>query len=166
MPAKTIAFLRHGEALPAQSLEGDHGRVLSETGRKQVLAQGKRWLRGQGVLEYIVSSDASRTLETARIFSAALGCSAQIKTAPALYGASLSSYVEVIAGLPAHVHHVLLVAHMPGVWEVSAWLLQNAHFIVGTQGFPPAAMVKMTLPCATWSVVEAGCATLQAFVLP
>ena len=166
MGKKSVAILRHGEAMPANPMLGDHGRVLSSRGQQQASGQGRRWLKSEAPLDFIVCSDATRTLQTASLFAQAHGCTGRVTATPSLYNAEMESYLEVLMGLPAHVHHVLVVAHMPGVWEAGAWLVQNQHFVVGSHGYPPGAMAKFALHCKDWHAIAMGCAKLQAFLLP
>jgi broad specificity phosphatase PhoE len=69
-----ITFLRHGQS--TGNLEGRvQGRSefpLSDTGRKQALALGKRWQAERRHFDWVISSPQSRSRETAEIIAACL----------------------------------------------------------------------------------------------
>jgi len=126
---KTLLLLRHGKA-EASAPGGDHERALKKKGRNDSASVGTHLASMGKVPDLVVSSDARRAEETARLAAEAAGYKAHLKLEPDIYAADLDTLLDVVHKLPDKANSVLMVGHNPGFEELAAALASE-----GTQ--PP-----------------------------
>lgn len=132
MMPKAVLLMRHGQAGGAAS-GGDFGRRLTDHGRAQAAAAG-RWLVAEGLVpDQLLTSPAARALETAELCAAAAQFSGAVTRDQTLYGADPQELMDALAILPSD-HAVMLVAHNPGLAQLTAYWSRNY------QSFPPASV--------------------------
>lgn len=119
---KKLLILRHAEA--GHSFTGDdHSRTLTEDGQQQARNIGSRLLESEYWPECTVVSAAMRTRQTCIWIGEQLG-----EKAPTpylddrLYLASWTQLCSVINETPEAVQTLLVIAHMPGVQDLSMQL--------------------------------------------
>ncbi|GAA3284352.1 SixA phosphatase family protein [Nesterenkonia halobia] len=122
MSTAELLVLRHAQAGHSFS-EEDHARTLTDRGADQARAVGARLLDAGAHPDWIICSDAMRTRQTCTWVGQQLG--EKGSTAyhePRLYLASSRAMLSVINETPETVRSLLVIAHMPGVQELSSEL--------------------------------------------
>ena len=154
-----LILLRHAEAVPATTNDGDAARPLSPHGEQEARAAGQ-WLARRGLRpDRVLYSPAARTCGTATLALAALADPPAPQAAEAIYHATPG---ELLALLDQHADAgtVLLVGHNPGIERLVALLVEGRSNDV--RGMPPAGLAVLHLEGA----LEPGQARLDAFWSP
>src|SRR5262245_31741692 len=119
-----------------------------------------RHIRDTGVApELVLCSPATRTRETLDAVRAAIG-EPEVRFDERLYAASERELLDVLRGVEFGVASVLVIAHNPGLEDLSATLSD-----VVPDKFPTGALATLAFDCV-WSELEAGSCELTAFVVP
>jgi phosphohistidine phosphatase len=115
-----------------------------------------------GRLDNVLTSDAERALETARIVASGAGYSGQVRVEPDIYSADVDTLLDVVRGINAG-ECVLLVGHNPGLEYLSAALAQE-----GTQEptLPTGGLVHLTFEADRWRDVRPHTARLLGVYMP
>ncbi|MDE2337692.1 MAG: histidine phosphatase family protein [Gammaproteobacteria bacterium] len=116
---KTLILLRHAKSDHSPALS-DRDRPLAERGTLDAPRMGQR-LHARAVrLDKLISSPAVRALATARLMAAALEYPPRrILVDERLYPGDVAQLLAVIRTLDEEAHHVMLVAHNPGLSELA-----------------------------------------------
>lgn len=150
-------LVRHAEAVEAASFHGtDLERPLTPEGRRSAQAAFMRLASLRRGPEVIVSSEAVRAWETARILAVAYG-RVDCRRTPLLNpGCRFKDIRRAVAGLPSGVAFAALVGHEPDFSQaVSRWTSGGALNLV----FKKGAVVELELD-------DAGGAALRLIVPP
>lgn len=152
-----LLLMRHAKA---GSVDGpDHERPLAARGRRDAPVAGQ-WLAGQGLVpDLVVSSDAARARQTSDLVVEGLGADVPVRAADALYEASVTGVLAVVADVPDDVRTLLVVGHEPTTSATTATLTGDSPV------FPTAAVAVVRLD-GPWRDVEAGTGTMVAFWTP
>lgn len=163
---KTLLILRHAEA--GHSFTGDdHSRTLTERGQSQAQQVGHWLLQAQQVPEMTVVSTAMRTRQTCIWINHELGEKAPTPSLDErLYQASSSALCSVINQTPETVNTLLVVAHMPGVQDLSTRLASHDSaeeaVLEMASHWPPAGLAVFTVD-KPWAELDGRDAALTAF---
>ena len=153
---KTLHVLRHAKSDWSDPSLDDHDRPLNARGKKarrRVADHVRGW-----PVDLVVTSTATRAVATAEPVAEALGC--PIREEPAIYDAGAGDLVDVVQGLPDDAGVVLLVAHNPGVEQLT-------HALCGTTPpYPTAALGTIELDVDAWRDVTPGNGRLVGHVTP
>lgn len=166
---KTLYLLRHAEAEAGSSLEsGDHGRLLSPRGRAEGREVG-RFMKTQGMVpEFILASDALRTMSTARLVAEEIfGDHKSPITSRfdrSLYLAPADALLGHVQAVTGKLERLLLVAHNPGAMELALHLAGTK--AIAFEGFPPATLAVFETDADDWALMEAGNTRLAAHFTP
>lgn len=116
---RQLLILRHAEA--GHSFSGDdHSRTLTTSGEQQAREVGRHLSAGEPAVDATICSDAMRTRQTCIWINSELGEKAPTPYLdPRLYLASSRQMLSVINETPETVRCLLVIAHMPGVQELS-----------------------------------------------
>lgn len=164
---KKLLILRHAEA--GHSFSGDdHSRTLTQYGQEQARIIGGRLLESAQWPECTVVSSAMRTRQTCVWISDQLG-----EKAPTpylddrLYLASSAQLCSVINETPETVQTLLLIAHMPGVQELSMDLTstesdEHAALVMASH-WPPAGLAVFSVD-KPWAELDGRDAALVEFI--
>jgi phosphohistidine phosphatase len=117
---KKLLILRHGKAEVHHAL-GDKERHLTNRGVIDAQHMGTV-IGGQGTLDTIISSDAERASQTARLVAEAAKYSGRILFRPEIYDATLATMLRLVRCLPEAAQTALIVGHNPGFQELVAEL--------------------------------------------
>lgn len=158
--------MRHAKAEAYAS--DDHGRALTERGRRDAEASG-RWARDLGVhLDVALVSSALRARQTWEHVAAGLGCELEPTVEDALYPAGPESAMGFLRALPEEARTAMFVGHNP----TAGYLVQllndgdgdpDAVRAVG-EGYPTSAITVLAVPGA-WADLEMGsCRILHSHV--
>lgn len=159
---KHLILMRHAKSSWEDPALSDRLRPLNQRGQRDAPKMG-RHLASLGLApQHLMTSPATRTLETARHVARQLDFSeARIVLNEALYDASGEALLAVIETLDSAFTTVLMVAHHPGLPELTARLTGD-----GPLHFPTAAFAVLDLEVDAWRALYPGCARLSRFEIP
>lgn len=114
---KKLVLVRHAKSgYNLNPGKTDLERTLNETGRHEAQMMAKKLAKRMVKACIIVSSPATRTLETSEILGTELLIdSSKIHVNPLLYHPSTDAIYKVIERLPPSVETALIVSHNPGI---------------------------------------------------
>ena len=171
-PGLTLVLLRHAEAaaaVPGPQPDADLARPLTARGRAQARASAQ-WLSasGAGNPDLVLVSPARRTAQTWAEL-AALVHPGTLREEPALYEASATALVHLLAALPDEAGSVLVVAHEPAVSAAAAALAgpgsDGAALARVRAGAAPGSASVLVHP-GPWSSLAGGSCVLRAHAVP
>jgi phosphohistidine phosphatase len=147
---KTLYLLRHAHTVAAAPpLMGDYERILSPQGSEEAMAIGRYMLKNGIFPDFVLSSSAVRTLQTARLIFSVLFNTANIKVASSfersLYQASAAKILSEIHDIAPTVEKLLVVAHNPGVAQLAEFLGSREF-----GNYQPATLSVFTCDCSSW----------------
>lgn len=120
---RTLILLRHAKAVRPSEAPSDKARGLTERGRRDAASAGAA-IEDHGLKPGLaLVSTATRTRETAE--HALQGFKLETRFEEGLYHASTSAIWDAFAGADAE--SVVFVGHNPGVGELAALLISQAH---------------------------------------
>lgn len=163
---RRLLILRHAEA--GHSFTGDdHSRTLTDRGAAQSREVGRRLLEEGPWPEAAIVSDAMRTRQTFIWMSDELG---EKSVTPylddRLYLAPSSTMCSVINETPETVETLLIVAHMPGVQELSMGLASSdsdESAVLGmAEHWPTVGLAVFDVP-GSWAELDGRDAQLREF---
>jgi phosphohistidine phosphatase len=142
-----LMLLRHAKAVPAAAAATDASRPLAARGERDARLIGER-LRERGTkLDSIVTSSATRTLQTAQIVAAAHDYPRdRIVVDERLYLAGPVEILTVIATFAPTLTSVLIVGHNPGLSELAAALAPE----LGDTDLPTCGLVTLEAANNDW----------------
>ncbi len=115
---KRIYLVRHAKSSWKEALP-DHLRPLKKRGRKDAAKVGK-YLQERGFIpSIIVSSDATRAMETAKILSEALNIEEPPTLEANLYESGVKEYLKVIQETSEDYDSIMLVGHNPIITDTA-----------------------------------------------
>lgn len=155
---KTLYLLRHAHTEPAAPpLMSDHERILSPKGIRDAekLAQ---FMKQENIFpDFVISSSAVRTLQTARtVFGKLLkeeGLKIETHFARELYQAPADALLEKIRATSDDVSALLVVAHNPGIADLAQFLSRNT-LADHTLDYKPCTMTWLTADINNWRDVS------------
>ncbi|MDQ6693329.1 MAG: histidine phosphatase family protein [Chloroflexota bacterium] len=159
---KTLLALRHGKAEVAAA-GGDKARELTARGRIDAQIMGRKVAGLVAPLDGIVTSDATRALQTAEIAATYSGFAGRILVEPRLYLASLETLLDIVRNQADGANNLLLIGHNPGLEQLCAELLTY-------RTIPPrldtACLAYLSLDIPQWSELRTGKASLLGTYSP
>jgi phosphohistidine phosphatase len=147
---KTILLLRHAKSSWSDTALRDSQRPLNKRGLQDAPRMGKRLKKRGYRCDCIITSPAVRAYETAKAAAKEMGFKDTIIKDERLYMAGIDDYLEVIAGVPEGVEHLMLVSHNPGTEEFFEFLTGES-----VAKFPTAAYALIEVE-GPWSAVKKG----------
>jgi phosphohistidine phosphatase len=121
---KILYILRHGKAQEWNE-EGDKARELTQRGIHDAGAIGTALAEKFGSPDLVISSDAVRAAQTARIVCKECGYKSEISWRPEIYEASPGVLLDIIRNIPKKSKTALLVGHNPGFESIVKYLVTN-----------------------------------------
>jgi phosphohistidine phosphatase len=112
---KTLLLMRHGKSSWKDSDLSDHERPLKKRGRKDSKTMAKVIEENDLIPDLILSSTATRALQTAEIVAESLDLEDQVVTFDFLYMGEPHDFVEALRRLGDDVEVAMIVAHNPGL---------------------------------------------------
>jgi phosphohistidine phosphatase len=157
---RTLLLLRHARAEAAQG--DDHARGLTDTGRTDAAALGRR-LRDAGLLpELVLCSDAVRAQQTWETARAELGGDVATSIEPGLYDIGAAGLVNRLAEVDDAVRTLLVVGHEPTMSTAAAALAgpgSDDEALARVRAHLPTCGLVILRLDRPWSGLEAdGCA--------
>lgn len=150
-PLRELLILRHAKSDHGDPTLADFDRPLSERGKEDAHKMG-RWMVQQKLFpDHIVTSPSRRTLQTlkrARSYFDAEGlihCDVQT----ALYEASLTTLLDLLANIPDSAKRTLVVGHNPSLELALTYLTNETRTESEVKLFPTCALAHFIMP-ADW----------------
>ena len=159
---KTLLILRHGKTQP-DAPEGDRARELTDRGRRNTKIMGEYIRELTGTPHAIITSDATRALQTAEVLAPAVGFDGALTIEPRIYAGNLPSLLVLVTEIPDEVDTALLVGHNPGFEELAAAL---AGIDPDDVRLPTAGLAHLEFDEEQWDRVFEGTGRLRGIMTP
>lgn len=119
--SKQLLILRHGKSDWLVDVDDFH-RPLKKRGVRAAQKIGSWFLDNPASApDYVISSPATRAVETARITTVSAGLESPL-TDRRIYGADVGALLSIIAEVPENIQHPMIVGHNPGLEELLLYL--------------------------------------------
>ncbi len=119
----TLTLMRHAKSSWKQNHQSDYDRELNERGHHDAPMMAKRLFDRGSVPQLILSSSAQRTRQTTEHVLSIFGSnSIEVNFDKSLYLASSSVLLNAVLGVSDKINHIMLIAHNPGIEDLSAHL--------------------------------------------
>lgn len=164
---RELLLLRHAKSDWDGDAQSDFARPLAKRGKKDAPLVGA-WLYREGLVpDLVVSSPAERARQTTAAVCKGLDYKRKaVVWDQAIYEASVTDLLGVLARLPAAAKTVLLVGHNPGLEGLLIHLVgDDADESEDDKLLPTAALARLEMP-DDWSNLTPGCAQLVNITLP
>lgn len=148
---KEILVYRHGKSDWDAPYGTDHERPLAARGRKAAAKMGQHLSKIGRVPELVISSDATRAAETAKLTIESGEWECDLVFSAGLYGCSVADSIREIQAAPDRYSRLMLVGHNP-TWS----LLVGSLIGGGEQRMPTAAVALIAFSTTEWKGVRAG----------
>ena len=160
--SRRLILIRHAKSSWADTYANDHARQLNDRGVAAAKAMGQ-WLAQQGyVPDTIVTSDATRTLQTTSLLLRGMGAKPEVQEIAALYHAAPHTIFDVLKPLDSHT--VALVGHNPGIAMAAEMLVQSPPAHDRFDDYPTCATTVLDFTDDAWC--QPGQGQVVDFVVP
>ena len=141
---KTLLLMRHAKSSWKDTELADHERPLKKRGHKDVINIAKVLKKKELIPDYILTSSAVRSVETANDLAEKVGYEGDISVQDVLYMAEPRTYIEKIQSVPNEANRLLVVGHNPG--------LESLVQILGDKidAMPTGGVAVIVLPIQSW----------------
>lgn len=164
--SKRLHLLRHAKSSWKEPELADHDRPLAGRGRRAADTMARHMSENAIAPELVLCSTARRARETWERIEPSLA-GTPVRYEPELYGASATTLLERIRGVPDDVASVLLVGHNPAIEVLASELACPSPLLDDLRAkFPTGALATLLAPAASWRGLGDDCAELVAFVRP
>src|SRR5688572_6245486 len=149
---KFLTLIRHAKSSRDNPRQPDQLRPLNPRGARDAPAMGKYLdTTFRFAPDIIISSPATRAIDTARLIAAGIGCGEwQIKQDERIYEAPVSSLLEVIREQDENHAHICLVGHNPGMENLTNWLCGSR----AVEDVVTCAVVMLELDIESWEKTD------------
>ncbi len=147
MPDEKVLYLmRHAQSDWPSSNQNDFDRPLSQQGFEDAPRMGKR-LKLRGVSpDLLISSPATRTVQTMELLLTELGLAKDaVLFNENMYDASVETLLEVVQSINDRFSNVMLIGHNPSITWIASLLSGES-----VTNLPPASVVTIRLACDRW----------------
>jgi phosphohistidine phosphatase len=150
MDTRRLTLLRHGQAESGDGTE-DFERALTRRGIADAKEMASRLVRRNLIPDLILYSPAERAWTTASILAAACELDVkQVQGARELYLAAPDTTWHLLAGREAHLKHILVCGHNPGLSELAGRFGPHP----GPRELPTAGLVSAVWHADGWAGLE------------
>ena len=115
---KRLILVRHAKSNLNQPLVSDHNRILSESGRMDAKLIGQYLYNNNYFPSHIISSTATRTLQTLKIIIKEIHFKKDIEKQPLIYSDSTIEIFNLIHNIDNKWNTVMLVGHNPTITQL------------------------------------------------
>lgn len=145
---KELVLIRHAKSDWTNESIKDIDRPLNERGYSDAYYLADWYKTEFGLPELIVSSPATRAINTAFIFCRILGIKeSAVKIADELYESTLEEYLHTIAQLDNKLNKVMIFGHNPVITNLTNDLNKDLLF----ENIPTCGIVKIGFTAANWN---------------
>lgn len=165
MDTRYLTVLRHARAKQTSVSGGDIDRPLAKSGFNQLRRVCRILETVKEKPDWIVSSPALRTRQTAEKVAELLGYKRNFGWNDRIYAAAPYTLLNIIQETHDSAYHILLIGHNPGVAQLVSGLC------AGTDGrmnlrFPTAGLAHFEVDVARWRQLHWGSGELRFLVVP
>ena len=115
---KRLILVRHAKSNLNQPLVSDHERILNQSGKNEAKLIGQYLSNNQYIPSHIISSTATRALETAHIIIEQLKFKNNIETQSLIYSDSFLNILNLINNIDNQYQCIMLVGHNPTITQL------------------------------------------------
>jgi phosphohistidine phosphatase len=159
---KTLLILRHAKT-QSDAPAGDHARELTDRGLRNAAAMGAYIHKLTGTPDAIITSDATRALQTAEIVATAVAFTAPLTVEPRVYGAGLNTLLALVRSILDEVDTALIIGHNPGFEELAEALAGNHDEGVR---LPTSGLALLEFDVERWDAAREGTGRLREVATP
>lgn len=135
MEKSFVTLMRHAKSSWQQSGQSDYDRPLNKRGMSDAPIMAQRLIEQHCVPDLIICSSAKRALETAAYLVDAFELDKDnFLVKPDLYLASPETILEILQSSIQSAKHTLLIAHNPGLEQLSSLLASESSSHLPTAG--------------------------------
>jgi len=161
---KRVILMRHAKSSWANMGQADHDRPLNERGQKAALKVGQ-WLTDHNYIpDQIISSTATRCVETWAGLEQALQSTLQPAFDRSLYHAHVGTLLNKLQA--ARGCTVLILAHNPTIAAFAEELLEVIPKSDAFSRYPTAATTVIDFEIEDWAELQLRSGQLHSFVIP
>lgn len=144
---KTLLLIRHASSDPSFYPQSDKERRLNQRGRTEAETMAAGILARKIIPDLLISSTATRALETARTFGRIFGKKDQeIVQEEQLYEPGVMDFFATIEKIADEIITVFLFSHNPAITY-----FVNEMESMKISGMPPCGMVALKIMADSWS---------------
>jgi phosphohistidine phosphatase len=161
---RELLLLRHGKSSWNNGLR-DFERPLKDRGKRGAQRMGNWLLQNDLIPDYIISSPATRAIETARKCCKVMGIPAKaIHQDQRIYMGAYEDLLAVIHECPEDPSRILLVGHNPGMAELLEFLVQEPLDWPEDGKLLPTATLAHLQVSDPWNAIRQGSADLLGII--
>jgi len=147
--SKSLVIIRHAKAVDADSIINDFERTLNDKGRKNAQSLGTLLLEKGLKLDFILTSSALRTLETAQIIAKLFKMdSKQLDKKEEMYSCHIHDLMTIVHGLNKDFSTVALVGHNPIISDFASYLTGKS------MEFATSGFAKVDFEVDSWALID------------
>lgn len=159
---KLLSLIRHAKSSWNNPQLTDFERPLNKRGERDAPRMAARFRACKPSPDLLVSSPATRAVETARVFSRELGHPlSKLALQEDLYGADAWDVLRLVQGFDDRLDHIAVCGHNPALTEFCQ-LLTAAPI----DNIPTCGIAQIRLRVESWSETSPGCGRLAHFDFP
>lgn len=123
MSPVTLTLMRHAKSSWNETSQHDHDRPLNARGHEDAPEMARRLLDRGSVPQLILSSSAQRTRQTTEHVLDIFGSpQPEVHFEQSLYLGEPGALLDAVLALPEGNTHIMIIAHNPGIEDLSAHL--------------------------------------------
>lgn len=150
-----LYLLRHGESAPGGGFSGDIGRHLTVPGRVRLLKLASL-LKDRGfIVDHMIVSPATRTLETKDAIASVLG-EVDFEIDNAIYEASPRHLIAAVSRQPKKFRSIMLIGHNPGISAIASYF-SGEEFL----SLAPGMMAVLYFNLDEWQLISSNTGNLM-----
>lgn len=120
MQNRLLTLVRHAKSSWKTEGQLDHDRPLNDRGNRDAPIMAERLVKRDCIPDLILCSSAKRTQETAAYFTEAFGFSEdKLWVSKSLYLCTPETMLEQLAIAESGLRHIMIIAHNPGLEQLS-----------------------------------------------
>lgn len=161
-----LSLLRHAKSSWDDSVRSDFERPLNAKGRRAAATVGAFIAREGLAFDLVIASPAVRVRQTIEGVEDGLAHTLGPVFDARIYMASAGTLLDILAGVPAHVRHVMLIGHNPGLEDLVFALVADGGRGAIEQKYPTASLAELELAGEGWAGLGERGARLLRFTRP
>lgn len=160
---KEITLIRHAKSDWGEAFLNDADRHLNERGLRDAYFMSEWFAKNKSRPDKILSSPATRALNTALIFARALSLKEEsVLLEPKIYEASLESLLRIVQTQNSSYDHLLLFGHNPGFTALCNELSED----VFIDNLPTCGIASYLLNAKSWKEIGSKKCKLNYYEFP
>lgn len=158
---KNLFLIRHAHAESNTKIR-DFDRKLTPQGLLDATEMSKHMLHRAIIPELILSSPATRAMNTAKLFAENLSISFhKIQPENTIYEASMDTLLSLVNHLDNQYSTVALFGHNPGISDLLNYLNDDSFRVI-----PTAGIVQLTFEIENWNMISGDSGRIEWYAFP